>query len=571
VVNATSGALRAVAFLSGSAGTYTAMWWVGPTEPIGAKYNFTMYTDSLKDTAKPDPNTGPSSPIHSNTFVVSVTTLNVTVSTYNPIDWTAKSVFTKGDSVGVRSRIIYENSIVMSSGLVTATLYYPNGTIANMTSMKWNPTRYDWNTTFKLPAGAPAGNWTVVVNADDGAGNIGSGQTWFLVSGVSLSNSSGTVGPATTVDDDGVVSGSIYSIGTRSLGTMVTVTGLTMPPNEHVNVTVNINTYAPSDVLVKLNAMTDAYGAFAEPVSFIFPTAPAGNYTVKVSGTSFSETAVFEVVRGMLLDPPLIAGPMIVKIVATGFTVNELARTVLVNENDGIAGYNLQTSTWMGDGNGTIKSYAAYLWGGMPYSPTADLFTVSPAFTFPVLVDGTYKISLVSVPYDSRLTLTTAKLTNDTLTLVSRFSEIVTAINNIGLKLDNINATIVRIEGKVDQLGSNITELLNLAVQIKTSVGTINTNVGDILTYARAINATAGTIATDVGTIKGWQDDIAFISTIKDKVDAIKTETDKIPDINNSVSGLPNLTMPIYIAVVLSLIAAISAIVCAILVYRKIA
>jgi hypothetical protein len=456
---------------------------------------------------------------------------------------------------------------------------YPNGSIAGKKSMVWDPTKYDWWVTFGLSSlpERPAGTWTVVVDADDGAGNIGNGTTTFFVAGVSVTPLSGTVGPTTTIDDNGVVSGSIYSVGTSSLGTIVTVTGLAMPSNAHVNVTVNMLTYTSYqakygtfDVLVVLNAATDADGAFS--ASFKFPTAPAGNYTIKVKiGTSVYETAVFQVVRGMLVDPPLIAGPMIVKVVATGFTVNELARTVLVNENDGIAGYNLQSSTWMGDGNGTIKSYAAYLWGGMSYPPSPDLFTVSPAFTFPVLVDGTYKISLVSVPYGSGLTLTTAKLTNDTLTLVSRFSEIVTAMNNIGLRLDNINATILRIEGKVDQLGSNITELLDLAVQIQTSVGTINTTVGEILTYATDINATAGTIATDVGTIKGWQGDIDLIGDINTKAEAIKQNADKIPAVEDAVVGLPNLTMPIYIAVVLSLIAAISAIVCAILVYRKIA
>lgn len=577
VVNATSGALRAVASLSGSAGTYTAMWWVGPTEPIGGKYNFTMYTDSLIDTAKPDPNTGPSTPIDSNTFVVSETTLIVTVSTHNPTDWTAKIVFMKSDIVGVRSRIIYNNSVVMSSGSVIATIMYPNGSIAGKKSMVWDPSRYDWSKTFDLSSllERPAGTWTVVVDADDGAGNIGTGQTTFFVAGVSVTPLSGTVGPTTTIDDNGVVSGSVYSVGTRSLGTNVVVTGLAMPPNAHVNVTVSIPTYTSYqakygtfDVLVVLNAATDADGAFA--ASFVFPTAPADKYAIKAKiGSLVYETAQFEVVRGILLDPSVVAGPMIVKTVGTGFMVAENARIVLVDGTDAIVGYNLQSSMWMGDGNGTLKSYAAYMFGGTP-SPTSP-FAVNPAFTFPVLVDGVYKISLFSVPQYSA----SYYLTNDTLTVVSRFSEIVTAISNIGLKLDNINATIVRIEGKVDQLGinitellggidKNITELLKLAVQIQTSVGTINTTVGEILTYATDINATAGTIATDVGTIKGWQDDIALIS-------AIKTETDKIPDINNSVSGLPNLTMPIYIAVVLSLIAAISAIVCAILVYRKIA
>jgi len=558
VVNATSGVLRAAATLTGSAGTYTARWWVGPTEPLGARYNFTMSTDSLIDIAKTDPNTGPSSPIHSNTFVVSETTLTVTVSTHNPTDWTAKTVFMKNDIVGVRSRVNYNNSIVMSSGSVIATLMYPNGSIAGKKSMVWDPSRFDWNQTFNLALlKGPAGTWTVVVDADDGAGNIGTGQTTFFVAGVSVTPLSGTVGPTTTADDNGVVSGSVYSVGTRSLGTNVIVTGLAMPKNAYVNVTVNMATYTPSDVLVVLNAATDADGVFS--ASFIFPTAPAGNYTIRVKiNSTIYETAVFEVVRGMLIDPPLVAGPMIVKVVATGFMVNEGVRTVLVDGTDAISGYNLQSSSWWwGDGNGTIKSNVA------------STLTVRPGFTFPVLVDGTYEISLLSSAYPGGLY--SEYLTNGTLTVVSRFSEIVTAINNIGLKLDNINATIVRIEGKVDILGSNITDLLAISVDIQTTVGTISTTVGDILTYARAINATAGTIATDVGTIKGWQDDIALISAIKTETDAIKVEADKIPDIKSAVGELPNLTMPIYIAVALSLIAAISAIVCAILVYRKIA
>ena len=53
----------------------------------------------------------------------------------------------------------------------------------------------------------------------------------------------------------------------------------------------------------------------------------------------------------------------------------------------------------------------------------------------------------------------------------------------------------------------------------------------------------------------------ATINRIDGNTISVKTNTDTIP----------NLTMPIYIAVILSLIAAIAAIACAILVLRKIA
>lgn len=555
VVNATTKAVVAIPTLTRvAAGTYNASWYVPPYAPIGSTYQFLISRNNLTDNVKPDPNIGPVEDIYSIVFAVERAPIDVFVSTHDPVTWASKTVFAKTDTVGIRAKVVYHNGPPMATGTVTASIEYPNGTIAAKKLMTWDPAKYNWYVVYALPAGAPSGTWRIEVDAQDGANNFGNGNTTFFVAGVELQPLSGTVGPTTTVDDYGVVSGSVYSIGTKSLGTVVRVNGLGLPPNKSVNITVTITTYhwyqakyGTYDLLVLRNVPTNEVGAFS--ATFTFPTAPAGKYTIKAKvGAIVYETAEFEVVRGILLDPQIMAGPMVVKVIGTGFkpSLIETIRGILVNETDAIMGYNLQSwiwQSWAGDGNGTLRSNIG---------TSAQPYYVQPGFTFPVLVTGTYKITLVSAD----ATGTFYKI-EDTIKVVSELKQLMEELKNLGLRLDNINATLIRV-------GGNITT-------IQTRVGEIYTKVEEIAKMKDiiiSINGTVGYIKTDVGTIRGWASDIQYIRTEVAKIQGIKDNTDGLP---SKIDEVKNLSMPIYIAVILSLIAAIAAIICAVLIYRKIA
>jgi hypothetical protein len=553
VINATTGTIIAIARLASG---YNATWYVPPDAPIGSTYKFLIYKNNLTDNVTPDPNIGPLENVYSDPFAVERAPVSVTVSTYDPATWKPKDVFRKGENVGIRAKVMYYQGPPMASGTVKASIYYPNGSVAAVKAMAWDPAKYDWYVVYNLPAVAPSGTWTVKVDADDGAGNFGSGQTTFFVAGIVLQPSSGTVGPTTTVDNYGVVSGSIYTIGTKSLGTNVQITGLALPPNKAVNITVEITTYnwyfskyGTYELLVARNVPTDANGAFS--AAFKFPTAPAGNYTIRVKiGTLVYESAVFRVVRGILLDPPVMAGPMVVKVIGTGFTPypNEAIRGILVNGTDAIIGYNLQCfwAVWQGDGNGTLRSNL-----GDPFNP----YYVQPGFTFPVLVTGDYKISLISYAYP------TYYKTEDTITVVSELHQLITAIQKLNMTLNSISATLTGISSNIATINTNVGT-------IKTNVTDLAKTLADMKNVVYTINGTVGYIKTDVGTIKGWASDISYIKGEVAKIQSIKDNTENIP---SKIDEIKNLSTPIYIAVILSLIAAIAAIICAILVYRKIA
>jgi len=196
---------------------------------------------------------------------------------------------------------------------------------------------------------------------------------------------------------------------------------------------------------------------------------------------------------------------------------------------------------------------------------------------------------------------------------------VATLVTNMGVvqtKLDAINATLIAINGNVATLSTNvgiiranvstitpmITTINSGIATVQTAVGTLQTTVSSLSGTLTSISGTVGTISTSVGTISSDLDSIGTkVTSIDGKTATIQTDlgtlsgtvtsTDgkvatiqtaigtlqadvtglktSVADVPNQVSG--QLSIPIWIAVVLALIAAIGAIASLLLVRRKIA
>jgi methyl-accepting chemotaxis protein len=329
----------------------------------------------------------------------------------------------------------------------------------------------------------------------------------------------------------------------------------------------------------------------------------------------------------------------------------------LCNNKDALIGVNQQVLFyWYFDGNGTLQNALTYSTGRF----------VENGIFWPSMQPGTYDLTLflattgkwwnfdhwVSMVHDEYTNTITVK---ETLSLLIDIKDdtayIRTATNTIISKLDQLSATITRIDGNVltinttvgsikatlDQLSPVITRIDGNVATINTVAGSINTtlntlspvitridgNVVTINTVAGSINTTLNTLSpvitridgnvvtinstlgpmsttldainatinsidwtglaamnTTLGNISGNVTEIRgnvvsikantdTIPGISSSVTSIKANTDTIPAVKTNADNIPGLTTPIYIAVVLSLIAAIAAIAGAFLIYRK--
>ncbi len=124
-----------------------------------------------------------------------------------------------------------------------------------------------------------------------------------------------------------------------------------------------------------------------------------------------------------------------------------------------------------------------------------------------------------------------------------------TTIGTFETTLDSIDATVSGLDSDVTALGSDMDTLIGDVVSIDTVLGSVAGTV-------TAMEGTLATIETDLGTVK------VDLASAKTDIAAVET------DVNDN---LPVDMMPVWIAVVLALIAAIGSIAGVFIIQRKIA
>lgn len=354
----------------------------------------------------------------------------------------------------------------------------------------------------------------------------------------------GTVGLETTLTDPetGQVSGSWVTVDGKTMGTEVTVSGCFFAANSPVNVTVYVPTYhwyhaeyGTYELLVA-SATTDHTGNFI--TSFWFPTAPQGVYRVTAKDVDgLKLMARFTVVPEVAFKPAIMVGPAVIEVVATGFPAKGSLKCFMFDGTDALLGMNGQVWDWGTDENGTLVSKCC-VWC------EKEELLAKPGFVMPVLEPGTYEVAIgiYGLYWDGTWMeyMDKCTLASNYVKVVNDFKDLMDAIDDLGLKLDDIiipgmteikdevaiiETTVGRIEVKLDDLDPIIVDIKDEVATIETVVGQIKVKVDDIQPKVIGIHDDWATVVTKVGTIEGKVTDIDWsdVTTTKSGVATIET------------------------------------------------
>jgi archaellum component FlaC len=335
----------------------------------------------------------------------------------------------------------------------------------------------------------------------------------------------------------------------------------------------------------------------------------------------------FTVLPGLILNPAIAVGPYVAEVVSTGNpygTAGAIKGVAFRTTNfdalsngqyrqdftDGIMGVNLQVANWRLTANGTLMSILS------PF--------VYPGLFIPSLETGVYEVALI-LP-DGKLTKPThigiindvvliTQIYDNTVEILTNTGRILTSLDSLHAKIDSINGTVATIKTDVGTIKTDVASIKAKVMEIKDGIAVIQTSLGEVKTSLSSINAklvsldetvatistavgeiktgvdsiglkvqdingTVATIKTDVGTISGKVTSIdgnvatikTDVGTVKTDISAVKSSVGDVEDSVKTVSGtISGLIWPIWVAVILSLIAAIAAIYVVVTIHRKIA
>ncbi len=166
---------------------------------------------------------------------------------------------------------------------------------------------------------------------------------------------------------------------------------------------------------------------------------------------------------------------------------------------------------------------------------------------FPIYAAAPFIVTTEGDPISGQL----ANISSSVLTINDTVATIVTSTQTIQTSLSALDAKIVALDGDV--------------ATIDTKLGTLQTDVSSLITKITALNSTAVQMQTALGTLDGK------VTSVQNGVATIQTDLGTVKTNVASINGfLPIDMTPVWIAVVLSLIAAIAAIVGIIMIRSKV-
>jgi hypothetical protein len=447
---------------------------------------------------------------------------------------------------------------VHDSGIKNATITIYNATNANdrvyqyvNTSINLQPGSIWIFQSNVSMTGRMSGRYNITVVVWDGVGNSRSITVTFTYiappAPLTITPSRGHAARDTRVINSatGLVQSYPETYKGKTLGTLVTVSGLQFGANLPVTVRVYIPTYHSYNatyhtynILVN-QTTTRADGTFT--ATFIFPEAPAGVYNVSAK-TSVMECAVqFTVEPEVIYEPDEVMGPALITVKATGFTAQNLARpSWLFIVPDALQAVNLQVDrNWYIDGNGTLQN-ALNQYGAQCTPPEI----IENTLYWPFAEPGNYTVEIKHVDGDywNGATRTWQRIPcfagSNIITVKDWTGDVIRAANNAAG-----NAT--QALRAANNAAGNATQALRAA---NNAAGNATQAYSEASAAKRAANNAAGNV-----------------TQISENVTAA------IDAANNAKNAVAGLTIPVYLAVIFSLLAAIIAAACAVLVYRKIA
>jgi archaellum component FlaC len=166
-------------------------------------------------------------------------------------------------------------------------------------------------------------------------------------------------------------------------------------------------------------------------------------------------------------------------------------------------------------------------------------------------------------------------LASDIAYIKGTVSNITVSLSELNAKVVAINGTLATIDTKLGTMSAKLNDIDAKLVSLEDDVATVSTAVGDIKVSVDDIGLNVTSIAGDVATIETTLGTISGkVTSIDGNVATIKTDLGTVKaDVSTIKGQLPvavDMT-PVWIAVVLSLIAAIAAIAAVVQISRKIA
>jgi archaellum component FlaC len=399
------------------------------------------------------------------------------------------------------------------------------------------------------------------------------------------------------------------------VGITVTAAGIGFPGSVGTNVyniTVAWTPYSGSVYAIAWG-LTDASGQFT--TTFVVPHEAGGNRTVtataNVTGTTASK--IFYVTPTLVVSPSSFTNNgAVVNVYGSGLDPTGSYTPNIDNRYVGVDPYPSDYPTSIvanGTGDINLQFVAAGFTSGTHvfslYKGGEILMPASNYVLFNVTGDNT-QVLLTSINNTitglSGLTGNSSSLLMSMDQKLSAINATVVAINGnmvtLATSVGTISTDLSAIKPQITSISSGVDTVKGAVATVQTSIGTLQTSLSSISGTLSSVSGTMGTISTSVGTITSSLSSIGTtVTSIKDGVATIQTDlgtlqgtvtaTDgkvatiqtsigtlqaDVADVQTSVDAVPGaVNLPIWIAVILALVAAIASILCLVLMRRKIA
>jgi hypothetical protein len=339
--------------------------------------------------------------------------------------------------------------------------------------------------------------------------------------------------------------------------------------------------------------VTDEFGA-STATGLTFTVLPTPESTVALRGTTYypMDTLSFNIwttesslgtITVSVYDP---SGVLWWRVDSWPLTASDdgTYRTVLFEHQGADNGYDqmkltLPADAPVGSWNWTITYTPAST--AIPMKATG-LFTVAAASADTVINKinelGTNMTTLLNSLEASIVDVVTDSEGDLTAVINTKAGQITTKLDAIGAQVQGIEDMSIIIATDVGEIkvaiadldlgtmGVDITAIKGDVATIKTNLGTLTTSVASLDAKVVALDGDVATVSTNLGTLEGKVTDLdGKVATVNTSVGTVQADV-------SDIKAKPDVDMtPVWIAVVLSLIAAIAAIFAVVTIRQKIA
>jgi hypothetical protein len=443
--------------------------------------------------------------------------------------------------------------------------------------------------TFVVPALVVAGT-TYPVTVTWGVTNTRSASPGFTASAaptISYTPTSGVAGAVVTISGAGFSTKDniTLSMGTTTVNSTATDArfGPTSATGTFTSLTFTVPALTPGSYYL---TVADQYGA-STGTTYQFTVLPTPATTIALRGTTYYPGDIFSfniytteanlgVINVTISDPSGRVWWLTDDWTLTNFGTYK----IVMFQNQGADNYNqmrmmLPADAPLGTWNWTITYTPA---STSVKTKATGLFTVAASTTDTIINKinelganmTDLEASIIDVVTDSEGDLT-AVINTKVGTITTKLDALgaqIQGIEDMGIIIaTDVGEIKVAIEDlDLGTMGVDITAIKGDVATIKTNLGTVTTNVATLDAKVVALSGDVATVSTTLGTLEGT------VTSIDGKVATIDTDVGTLQADVTEILDKPGVDMtPVWIAVVLSLIAAIAAIFAVVTIRQKIA